>query len=152
MSNLLAIQRTRFTRNEETDRKWIVIDASGQRLGRLASRIAHRLRGKHRSDYAPHQNIGDHIVVTNAVDVVVSGNKKEQKIYYKHTGYTGNLRQISFKTMLAKNPEKVIQLAVKRMLPSGALGRNLLGSLYVYPNAKHPHSAQKPQIWELSFK
>ena len=152
MGNLLKVQRTHFTRNEDIKQDWILIDAAGQNLGRLASRIAYRLRGKHRTDYASHQNIGDQIVVINARQVHVSGNKGEQKIYYRHTGYTGNLRKIRFGEMLAKHPENILKLAVKRMLPAGPLGRNLLSNLHIYAEDQHLHNAQKPQKWEPVFK
>ena len=152
MSNLLKVQRTHFTRNEDIKQEWILIDAAKQGLGRLASRIAYRLRGKHRTDYASHQKIGDQIVVINASQVDISGNKREQKIYYRHTGYTGNLRKIRFSEMLAKNPENILKLAVKRMLPSGPLGRDMLANLHIYPESQHLHNAQKPQKWEPVFK
>lgn len=152
MSNLLKVQRTHFTRNEDIKQEWILIDAAGQNLGRLASRIAHRLRGKHRTDYASHQDIGDCIVVINAAKIDVTGKKREQKVYYHHTGYTGNLRKIRFSEMLAKDPNNILKLAVKRMLPAGSLGRGLLGNLHIYAEAQHLHSAQKPQKWEPVFK
>ena len=152
MSNLLKSQRTHITRNEDIQQDWIWIDAEGQNLGRLASRIAYRLRGKHRTDYSPHQEIGDRIVVTNAEKIAVSGNKREQKIYYRHTGYTGNLRKIRFDEMLAKAPERILKLAVKRMLPSGHLGRSLLRNLHVYAGPQNSHRAQKPQKWEPVFR
>ena len=151
MSNLLKSQKTHFTPNEKVKKEWYLVDASGQTLGRLASRLAYRLRGKHRTDYAPHQNMGDTLVVINASKIFISGNKNYQKIYYQHTGYTGNLKETSFAEMLAKNPEKIIQLAVKRMLPKNALGRALLNNLRIYAGTEHLHQAQKLKKWELTF-
>ncbi len=152
MSNLLKTQKTHFTRNEDIKKEWILIDADAKILGRLASQLAYRLRGKHRIDYSSHQDIGDRIVVVNAAKVKVSGNKHEQKIYYRHTGYTGNLRKILFKDMLKKSPEKIVKLAVKRMLPSGPLGRRLLDNLYIYEGLEHPHKSQNPKQWDPVFK
>lgn len=152
MSNLLQAQKTHFTRNEDNKQEWILIDAAMQNLGRLASRIAYRLRGKHRTDYSGHQAMGDHIIVINAGKIHVSGNKQAQKIYYRHTGYTGNLRKIPFNEMLRKHPENILKLAVKRMLPSGPLGRKLLTNLHIYAKEEHLHSAQRPQQWEPVFK
>ncbi len=150
MSHLLQKQRTPFTPNEKIEREWLLIDAKGQRLGRMASSIAFRLRGKHRPDYAPHQNIGDCIVVVNARYVALTGKKREQKIYYQHSNYTGGLKQIVLNQMLQKDATKVVKLAVKRMLPSGPLGRSLLKNLYVYPEAAQPHSAQKVKAFALA--
>ncbi len=152
MSNLLPVQKTRFTRNEDIKKQWILIDAEGRNMGRLASQIAHRLRGKHRADYSLHQDIGDAVVVVNAAHVALSGKKAEQKIYYRHTGYTGNLRKTTFNQLEAKKPGEGLKLAVKGMLPSGPLGRKLLGNLRVYPEASHPHSAQNLQVWQPVFK
>ncbi len=121
---------------------WVVVDAGGERLGRLASRIAHVLQGKHRADYSRHQMAGDFVIVTNAKQVDVSGNKRTQKIYYRHTGYVGHLRSRNFEEMLDKFPERIIEFAVKGMLPRNKLGRQMLRRLKVYAGGEHPHEAQ----------
>ena len=130
-------------------RDWFVIDASGKALGRLATEIARRLRGKHKAEYTPHMDTGDYIVVINAKDVQVSGNKSKDKMYYHHTGYPGGIKEISFEKQIAKKPEKVIETAVKGMLPKGPLGRAMYRKLKVYPNAQHNHAAQQPQVLEI---
>ncbi len=121
---------------------WVVVDAEGERLGRLASRIAHVLQGKHRADYSRHQLAGDFVIVTNAKQVAVSGNKRKQKIYYRHTGYVGHLRSRTLEEMLDRFPERVIEQAVKGMLPRNKLGRQMLRRLKVYAAGEHPHEAQ----------
>ncbi len=143
---------TPYTTNENIQKQWLLLDAKGHNLGRLASRIAFRLRGKHRVDFSPHQDIGDNIVVVNAKSVVVSGNKAKNKIYYKHSGYVGNMKMLRFDEMMAKKPTEALKLAVKRMLPHGPLGRKILGNLRVYADDVHPHHAQKLQVWEPNFK
>ena len=129
--------------------EWYVVDASGKTLGHLASKIAHRLRGKHKAEYTPHIDTGDYIVVLNAKEVCVTGEKRWQKLYRRHTGYPGGLKSISFEKMLELSPEKIIQRAVKGMLPRNPLGRSMFRKLKVYPGAEHPHAAQKPV--ELTF-
>lgn len=126
-------------------RDWYLIDAQGKTLGRLAVEIARRLRGKHKPEYTPHVDTGDHIVVINAKDVRVTGNKVKDKRYYRHTGYPGGLKSISFGDMINKAPERTIFFAVKGMLPKGPLGRAMFKKLKVYPGAEHPHAAQQPQ-------
>jgi large subunit ribosomal protein L13 len=133
---------TTHTKPADREPSWIVVDAEGERLGRLASRIAHVLQGKHRPDYSRHQIAGDFVVVTNAKQVAVSGNKREQKIYYRHTGYVGHLRSRTLEEMLDRFPERVIELAVKGMLPRNKLGRLMLRRLKVYAAGEHPHEAQ----------
>jgi|TARA_B100001142_G_C14009824_1_gene529979 large subunit ribosomal protein L13 len=130
-------------------RDWFIVDASGKTLGRLATEIARRLRGKHKAEYTPHMDTGDYIVVINAKDIRVSGNKRKDKIYYHHTGFPGGIKSISFEKLIAKKPEQVIEKAVKGMLPKGPLGRDMYRKLKVYPGAQHQHSAQQPQILEI---
>jgi len=133
----------------EVKRDWYVVDASGKSLGRLASEIARRLRGKHKPEYTPHVDTGDYIVVVNARKVGVTGNKLEGKIYHHHTGYIGNLKSISLKKLLDKAPERVIENAVKGMLPKNTLGRAMYRKLKVYPGPEHSHSAQQPKTLEI---
>jgi len=128
---------------------WFVVDATGKILGRLATEIARRLRGKHKAKYTPHMDTGDYIVVINARDVQVTGNKRKDKIYYYHTGYPGGIKAIIFEKLIAKKPEQVIEKAVKGMLPKGPLGREMFRKLKVYPGAQHHHAAQQPQILEI---
>lgn len=124
--------------------EWHIIDATDQILGRLASHIAICLRGKHKPTYTPHMDTGDYIVVINASKIKVTGKKMTDKKYYRHTGYPGGIKEMSFDTLLSKHPERVIELAVKRMLPKGPLGYRMLRKLKVYANTDHPHSAQSP--------
>lgn len=130
-------------------RDWFVVDATGKTLGRLATEIARRLRGKHKAEYTPHMDTGDYIVVINAKDVQVTGNKRTDKIYYHHTGFPGGIKSISFEKLIAKKPEQVIEKAVKGMLPKGPLGRDMFRKLKVYPGPQHQHSAQQPQVLEI---
>lgn len=133
----------------EVTRAWFVVDAEGKALGRLASEIASRLRGKHKPIYTPHIDTGDYIVVINAEKVEVTGKKFTDKIYYRHTGYIGNLKSISFDKLQAQNPERIIELAVKGMLPKGPLGRDMYRKLKVYAGPEHNHHAQKPVALEV---
>lgn len=133
----------------EVKRDWYVVDASGKTLGRLATEVARRLRGKHKPEFTPHVDTGDYIVVINARDVRVSGNKSTDKLYHHHTGYPGGIKSISFEKQIAKKPEKVIETAVKGMLPKGPLGRAMYRKLKVYPGAEHSHAAQQPQALEI---
>ena len=128
---------------------WYIVDASGKTLGRLATEIARRLRGKHKPEYTPHMDTGDYIVVINAKEVKVTGNKTTDKIYHHHTGYPGGLKSITFDKLLAKKPERIIEKAVKGMLPRGPLGRDMYRKLKVYPGAEHKHSAQQPKVLEI---
>lgn len=125
---------------------WFVVDAAEKTLGRLASEIAHRLRGKHKPEYTPHVDTGDYIVVINAEKIRVTGKKATDKKYYSHTGYIGGIKDISFEKLIDKAPERVIQGAVKGMLPRNPLGRAMFKKLKVYAGAEHPHSAQQPQV------
>lgn len=133
----------------EVKRDWYVIDAEGKTLGRMATEIARRLRGKHKAEYTPHIDTGDYIVVVNAEKVAVTGNKRADKMYYRHTGYVGNLKSISFDKLIAKKPEQVVQLAVKGMMPKGPLGRAMQRKLKVYAGAEHGHAAQQPKPLEI---
>lgn len=133
----------------EVKRDWYVVDASGKTLGRLATEIAKRLRGKHKAEYTPHVDTGDYIVVINAEKVQVTGNKAKDKIYYHHTGYIGNLKAISFEKLIDKAPQRAIQMAVKGMLPKNPLGRQMFSKLKVYAGPEHPHVAQQPRVLDL---
>ena len=128
------------------DRKWYVVDAQGQTLGRLASEVAKVLRGKNKPIYTPHVDCGDYVVIVNADKIVVTGKKLDQKIYYHHSGWVGGLKETTLREMLQKKPEQVVELAVKGMLPKGPLGREMYTKLHVYAGAEHPHAAQKPEV------
>lgn len=141
--------KTYSPKPEEISRNWYVVDATGKTLGRLATEIARRLRGKHKPEFAPHLDCGDFIVVVNAEQVSVTGRKLEQKKYYWHTGYPGGIKSRNLEQMLANKPEEVILKAVKGMLPKNRLGRKLLKKLKVYRGAEHPHVAQQPQPLEI---
>ncbi len=133
------------------ERKWYVIDAEGQTLGRLSSEIAKILRGKNKPTFTPHIDTGDNVIVVNAEKIKVTGKKMDQKIYYKHSDYPGGMRETTLKEMLDKKPTDVITLAVKGMLPKGPLGRTMIEKLHVYAGAEHPHAAQKPEALEIKF-
>jgi len=137
--------KTFSAKPHEVKRDWFVIDADGKTLGRMATEIAHRLRGKHKAEYTPHVDTGDYIVVINAGKVRVTGNKATDKVYYRHTGYPGGIRSETFEKLIARKPERVIEIAVKGMLPHNPLGRAMLRKLKVYPGSNHPHTAQQPQ-------
>ncbi|MFT5421786.1 MAG: large subunit ribosomal protein L13 [Candidatus Endobugula sp.] len=130
---------------ETVKRDWYVIDADGKTLGRMAAEIATRLRGKHKPEYTPHVDTGDYIVVINAEKVRVSGNKAKGKMYYRHTGYVGGIKSLSFEKLIEKAPERPIESAVRGMLPKGPLGRVMYKKLKVYAGTEHPHTAQQPQ-------
>lgn len=127
------------------DRKWYVVDAEGKTLGRLASEVAKVLRGKNKPIFTPHMDTGDYVIVVNAEKIKVTGKKLDNKIYYRHSGYVGGLKQTTLKEKLAKKPEEVIELAVKGMLPKGPLGRQMYKKLFVYAGPEHKHAAQKPE-------
>ncbi len=137
--------KTFTAKNETVQRDWYVVDAAGQTLGRLATEIASRLRGKHKPEYTPHVDTGDYIVVINAEQVRVTGNKTSDKIYYSHSGFPGGIKEISFEKLIAKAPERVLEAAVKGMLPRNPLGRDMYRKLKVYAGTNHPHAAQQPQ-------
>tara|TARA_R110001583_G_scaffold29807_4_gene103825 strand:- start:5028 stop:5456 length:429 start_codon:yes stop_codon:yes gene_type:complete len=133
------------TKPAEVKREWFVVDAEGKTLGRLATEIARRLRGKHKAEYTPHVDTGDYIVVVNAEKVHVTGKKMTDKMYHHHTGYIGGLKTISFEDQLKKAPQRIVESAVKGMLPKGPLGRAMYAKLKVYAGNAHPHAAQQPQ-------
>jgi large subunit ribosomal protein L13 len=136
-------------RKEDVVRDWFVVDATDQILGRLAVKIATVLQGKHKPEYTPHVDTGDFVIVINAEKVTVTGNKREQKKYSRHTGYIGHLKEVSFEKMIETKPAEVIRLAVKRMLPKNRLARQMLAKLKVYAGSEHPHTAQNPRPLEL---
>jgi large subunit ribosomal protein L13 len=139
-----------FVANPATrERNWLVVDATGQTLGRLSTQIADALRGKRKPEYTPHCDVGDFVIVVNAEKITVTGKKREQKRYYRHSGYPGGLRSRTFQDMLERRPEEIIRLAVKGMLPRTRLGRAQLRKLKVYAGPDHPHAAQKPQPMEV---
>ena len=139
-----------FTANAQSvERDWCVVDATDKILGRLASELASRLRGKHKPEFTPHVDTGDHIIVINAEKIKVTGKKLTDKIYYRHTGYIGNLKSIPLGVQLEKHPERVIQSAVKGMLPRNPLGRAMFKKLHVYAGSEHPHQAQQPKELEI---
>ena len=141
--------KTYTPKENELKREWFVVDAGGQILGRLASKLAHRLRGKHKPEFAPHVDNGDFLVVINAAKIAVTGKKLDQKMYYKHTNYPGGLKERSLRQMLDKKPEEVLRAAVKGMLPKNRLARRLLTKLKVYAGTEHPHAPQKPTPLDL---
>ncbi|GGN21764.1 MULTISPECIES: 50S ribosomal protein L13 [Marinomonas] len=133
----------------EVRRDWFVVDAEGKTLGRLATEIARRLRGKHKAEYTPHVDTGDYIVVINAEKIHVTGNKAAAKQYYRHTGYPGGLRSMNFEKLIDHAPERVLEIAVKGMLPKGPLGRAMHKKMKVYAGTEHPHTAQQPQALNI---
>lgn len=141
--------KTFSAKAETVERDWFLIDADGKKLGRLASEIARRLRGKHKAVYTPHVDTGDYIVVINAEKVAITGNKAKDKMYYRHSGYLGGLKEINFEDLIQKAPELVIETAVKGMLPKNPLGRAMFRKLKVYAGAEHKHAAQQPQVLEI---
>jgi len=138
-----------MARPREVERNWYLIDAEGQTLGRLATEIARLLRGKNKAQYTPHVDTGDFVVVVNAEKVVVTGRKAEQKVYYRHTGYPGGLRETSYEVMLGRKPTEILRKAVRGMMPKTRLGRQQLRKLKIYAGPEHPHEAQNPQPYEV---
>ncbi len=141
--------KTHTPKAKEIERRWWIVDAADRPLGRLATQIAHVLRGKHKPIFTPHLDTGDHVVVINASQVKVTGRKADQKQYFRHSGYMGGERFIPFRRMLATHPERVIEIAVKGMMPKNALGKNMVRKLKVYAGADHPHQGQKPAPLEI---
>ena len=141
--------KTYMPNPQTVERKWYVVDAEGQTLGRLCSEIAKILRGKNKPIFTPHEDCGDYVIVVNAEKIRVSGKKMDQKVYYHHSDYVGGMKETSLKDMLAKHPERVIEIGVKGMLPKGPLGRQMYKKLFVYAGPDHKHEAQKPE--ELKF-
>ena len=141
--------RTISIKNSEIEKNWLIVDANGKTLGRFASKVAQILRGKHKVNYTPHMDMGDFVVVINAEKIVVTGNKEKQKMYFKHTGYPGGASETSLSHLRQRNPEKIIQNAVRGMLPHNRLGRKIINHLKVYSGDQHPHGAQKPKTLKL---
>lgn len=141
---------TVMAKPNEVERKWYIVDAQGQTLGRLASEVAKILRGKHKAIYTPHVDTGDHVIIINAEKIVLTGKKLDQKIYKRHTGYPGGLREVNYRKLIADKPEFVVHKAVKGMIPHTRLGRQMIKKLKVYSGNEHPHEAQKPEV--LKFK
>ncbi len=137
--------KTYMANPDKIERKWYVVDAEGRTLGRLASEVAKILRGKHRPEFTPHVDTGDYVIITNAEKIKVTGKKLSQKIYYRHSGYVGGMKETTLSEMLAKKPERVLELAIKGMLPKGPLGRKMYRKLFVYAGPEHKHAAQKPE-------
>jgi large subunit ribosomal protein L13 len=142
-------QKTYVVKEADIQRKWILVDASGQNLGRLASRIAQVLRGKHKPTYSPHLDGGDYVVVINAEKIAVTGRKLDQKTYYRHTGYPGGIRETNLRGLLARHPTHALKFAVRGMLPKNRLGRKMIKKLKIYAGPEHPHEAQQPEAVEL---
>ena len=142
---------THSTKSAEADKKWVLIDASGLVVGRLAAIIALRLRGKHKPSYTPHVDDGDNVVVINAAKVVLTGRKRENKVYHHHTGFIGGIKERTARSILeGKFPERIVEKAVQRMLPHGPLARKQFGNLRVYPGPDHPHTAQQPEKLDIA--
>lgn len=141
--------KTYSAKKETVKRNWYVVDATDKTLGRMATEIAKRLRGKHKAEFTPHVDTGDYVVVVNAEKIQVTGKKTTDKVYYHHSGYPGGIKSRSFEEMIEKAPERVIQMAVKGMMPKNKLSRSMLGKLKVYAGGEHPHSAQQPQPLDI---
>ena len=141
--------KTFMANPDKIDRKWYVVDAKGATLGRLASEVASVLRGKNKPEFTPHADCGDYVIVINAAQVKVTGKKLDQKIYYNHSEYVGGMRETTLRELLAKKPERVVELAIKGMLPKGPLGRDMYRKLHVYAGEAHGHQAQKPVVLEI---
>jgi large subunit ribosomal protein L13 len=141
--------KTEFIKPALVERKWFVIDAEGKPLGRVAARAASIVRGKEKAIFAPHQEVGDFVVVVNAEKVAVTGRKAQNKIYYHHTGFVGGLKEVTFEKLVVRHPTSPLELAIKGMLPKGPLGRKLLKNVKLYAGSAHPHEAQDPQAIEL---
>ena len=138
--------QTYMANPDKIERKWYVVDAAGCTLGRLASGVASVLRGKNKPQFTPHVDTGDYVIIINADKIKVTGKKLDQKVYYNHSDYVGGMRETTLKEMMAKKPEKVVELAVKGMLPKGSLGRTMYKKLFVYAGSEHKHEAQKPEV------
>ncbi len=140
---------TYMPKSGEIDRKWYVLDAAGKPLGRVAAQAAVLLRGKHKPTYAPHVDCGDHVIIVNCAQAVLTGKKLEKKYYYRHTGWIGHLKAVRYDTLMDQKPEKAMELAVKGMIPDNTIGRAALGRLRLFAGAEHKHAAQKPEAWEF---
>ncbi len=142
--------KTYSAKPESVTRDWYIVDATDKTLGRLATEVARRLRGKHKPVYTPHVDTGDYIIILNAAKVRVTGDKAKKKIYHHHTGFPGGIKSITFDKLLARSPERIIEKAVKGMLPKGPLGRQMYRKMKVYAGTEHPHTAQQPQPLEIA--
>ncbi len=145
------MRTTYIAKEADVTKKWYVIDATDLILGRLSTEVANILRGKNKPQYAPNADMGDYVIIVNAEKVAVTGKKMEQKMYYKHSGYVGGLKETRMDKMMQAHPERIIEHAVKGMLPKNALGRKMFSKLHIYAGAEHPHAAQKPETLELKF-
>ena len=143
------MRTTYMAKPNEIERKWYVVDASGQTLGRLASQVAAILRGKHKPIYTPHIDTGDHVIIINAEKVELTGNKWQDKKYYRHSGHPGGLKVRTARELKEKHPERLLELAIRGMLPKGPLGRKMFKKLHVYAGSEHPHQAQQPEVLDL---
>ena len=143
------MNKTYVTKTEDVQRDWYVVDATGQTLGRLASEVARILRGKHKPIYSPAVDVGDYVIVVNVEKIHVTGRKLDQKVYYRHSGYPGGLKEVSLRRMLEEHPTRVVEHAVRGMLPKNRLGRKMAKKLKIYAGADHPHEAQQPEPLEL---
>lgn len=143
------IQKTYATRLDDIERRWWLVDAQGMTLGRLASKVAPILRGKHKPCFTPHLDTGDYVIIINAAKIHVTGKRLDQKQYYRHSGYPGGLKTMTLRELMSRFPARPLKFAIKGMLPKGPLGRKMLTKLKVYAGAEHPHQAQQPQILEL---
>ena len=144
--------RTFMAKASEIERKWYIIDAEGKPLGRVAAQAASILRGKHLPTFTPHADCGDHVIIVNAAKAILTGNKEGQKVYYRHTGWIGGLKETSYKEMMEKFPTRAMTMAIKGMLPGNTLGANALKRLRVYEGAEHDNAAQKPELWTREIK
>lgn len=145
----LVVTKTFSAKSETVERGWYLVDAKGKTLGRLATEIARRLRGKHKPEFTPHVDTGDYIIVVNAEQIQVTGNKANDKVYYRHSGYPGGLKEETFAKKILRQPAQVMELAVKGMLPKNSLGRAMFRKLNIYAGAVHPHAAQQPQVLDI---
>ena len=145
----MNLKTTKSANAETVKQDWFIIDATDKALGRLCSEVARRLRGKHKTDFTPHVDTGDYIIVTNAAKIRITGNKANDKMYYRTSGQPGKLKEVAFKDLLQKDATRPIEIAVKGMMPKGPMGRVMLSKLKIYPGAEHPHTAQQPQILEI---
>jgi len=144
------MRTTHITKPQEVERKWLVVDAEGQLLGRLSSQVAHILRGKHKPNFSPSVDVGDYVIIVNADKIRVTGKKLEQKTYVRHTGFIGHRRETKLQDMLKRKPEFVVTHAIKGMLPKNNLGRKMFGKLHIYAGPTHKHEAQKPEVLILN--
>lgn len=141
--------KTFSAKPEEVKRSWYIVDAKGKTLGRMASRVAMILRGKHKPEFTPHVDTGDFVIIINAAEAVMTGNKGEDKLYYRHSQYPGGITSMNYDQLMAKHPTRALSLAIKGMLPKNSLGRAMFSKLKVYPGAEHPHVAQQPEVLEV---